>query len=124
VVLVDSSVWIAHLQSGESRLASLLATQQVLMHEMILGEVAMGSQKQREQALLLLPFLPLAPVATHQEVMALVDKHRLYARGIGYVDVHLLTSAALQPGTQLWSHDKRLAAAADQLGLAFSGALH
>ena len=94
------------------------------MHEMVLGEVAMGSEDQRKNALQLLPLLPMAQVAEHVEVMALVDQYRLYGRGVGYVDVHLLTTAVLQPGMLLWMRDKRLRAAAEQLGVAFMPVLH
>lgn len=125
MVLIDSSVWVDFLKSGgQPHLAQLLALQQVLMHEMVLGEVAMGSKHQRENALELLPFLPMALVADHLEVMALVDRHHLYGRGVGYVDMHLLTAAVLLPGTLLWTHDKRLHAAASQLGVAFTKKLH
>ena len=125
MVLIDSSVWVDFLKSGgQPQLAQLLSFQQVLMHEMVLGEVAMGSKQQRENALELLPFLPTAQVASHLEVMALVDRHHLYGRGVGYVDMHLLTAAVLVPGTTLWTHDRRLQAAASQLGVAFTKMLH
>ena len=125
MVLIDSSVWVGFLQSGhEPQLVQLLDLQEVLMHEMVLGEVAMGSEDQRKNALQLLPLLPMAQVAEHVEVMALVDQYRLYGRGVGYVDVHLLTTAVLQPGMLLWTRDKRLRAAAEQLGVAFMPVLH
>ena len=94
------------------------------MHEMVFGEVALGSENQRKNALQLLPLLPMAQVAQHVEVMALIEKHRLYGRGVGYVDIHLLTAALLQPGTRLWTRDQRLQAAAEQLGVAFIPVLH
>ncbi|MBC7608158.1 MAG: VapC toxin family PIN domain ribonuclease [Polaromonas sp.] len=120
MVLIDSSVWVSFLQSGgEPKLVQLLDLQEALMHEMVLGEVAMGSKEQRKSALELLPLLPTVQVASHSEVMTLVDKHQLYGKGVGYVDVHLLTAVVLQPGVQLWSRDKRLRAAAEQLGVAF-----
>ena len=125
MVLIDSSVWVAFLQSGvEPQLVELLRQQQVLMHEMVLGEVAMGSQQQRKNALELLPLLPMAQVASHHEVMVLIDKQRLHGWGVGYVDVHLLTTAVLQPGVQIWTRDRRLLAAAVQLGIAFAHTLH
>ena len=93
------------------------------MHEMVLGEIAMGSEQQRQNAFELLSLLPMALVASHHEVMALVDKYRLYGRGVGYVDVHLLATAVLQPGVRLWTRDKRLRAAAEQLDVTFSPAL-
>ena len=125
MVLIDSSVWVDFLRSGhEPQLVQLLGLQEVLTHEMVLGEVAMGSEDQRKNALQLLPLLPMAQVAEHVEVMALVDQYRLYGHGVGYVDVHLLTTAVLQPGILLWTRDKRLRAAARQLGVAFMPVLH
>ena len=125
MVLIDSSVWVDFLRSGhEPQLVQLLGLQEVLTHEMVLGEVAMGSNDQRKNALQLLPLLPMAQVAEHVEVMALVDQCRLYRRGVGYVDVHLLTTAVLQPGILLWTRDRRLRAAARQLGVAFMPVLH
>jgi predicted nucleic acid-binding protein len=125
MVLVDSSVWVSFLQSGsEPKLVQLLDLNEVSMHDMVFGEVAMGSNEQRKNALVLLPLLQLIEVASHVDVMKLVDKHQLYGRGIGYVDSHLLTSAVLRPGTQLWTRDKRLLAAAKQLGIAFEALAH
>ena len=45
------------------------------------------------------------------------QRHEFAGRGIGYVDLHLLASTALTPGTLLWTRDKRLAAAARELHL-------
>ena len=41
----------------------------------------------------------------------------LMGRGIGYVDAHLLASAALGGDTTLWTRDRRLAAVAEDLAL-------
>ena len=125
MVLVDSSVWVSFLQSGgEPKLVQLLDLNEVRMHDMVFGEVAMGNIEQRKNALVLLPLLPLMAVASHSEVMKLVDQHQLYGRGVGYVDVHLLTSVVLLPGTLIWTRDKRLLAAAKQLGVAFESLAH
>ncbi|MCH1999619.1 VapC toxin family PIN domain ribonuclease, partial [Achromobacter xylosoxidans] len=43
---------------------------------------------------------------------------RLFGKGIGYVDLHLLASTRLTPGAALWTRDKRLQALATTLGLA------
>lgn len=125
MVLVDSSVWVSFLQSGgEPKLVQLLDLNEVRMHDMVFGEVAMGSIEQRKNALVLLPLLPLMAVASHSEVMKLVDQHQLYVRGVGYVDAHLLTSVVLLPGTLIWTSDKRLLAVAKQLGVAFESVAH
>ncbi len=55
-------------------------------------------------------------VAESEEVMTFVERHRLMGRGVGWVDVHLLASAALE-NVLLWTADRRLAAIAQSLGV-------
>jgi hypothetical protein len=55
----------------------------------------------------------------NREVLALVRTHHLYARGIGWVDMHLLASA-LADGFFLWTADPRMHAVAEELGIAHS----
>ncbi|ANN65588.1 type II toxin-antitoxin system VapC family toxin [Bordetella bronchialis] len=117
MILVDTSVWIDHLNASEPLLASLLADGQVLVHPFVIAEIALGSVKDREAVLGALRDLPNALVATPQETLFLIEREGLYNRGIGYVDTSLLASARLQPGTTVWTRDKRLARAADELGL-------
>ena len=120
MILVDTSVWVDHLQRGNAALAQRLAHGQVLGHPFVLGELALGSLQQRASILQALQSLPAATVATDAEVLGFITTHALHGIGIGYVDVHLLAAAKLTPGTQLWTLDKRLQAAAGQLDLAFS----
>jgi hypothetical protein len=42
-------------------------------------------------------------------------------RGIGYIDVHMLTSVAFTGSAQLWAEDKPLAAVAAELELVSAG---
>lgn len=51
------------------------------------------------------------------EALDFIETHELAGRGIGYIDVHLLASAALAPGTRLWTRDRRLACIAATLDL-------
>lgn len=119
MILVDTSVWIDHLRSGEPALANVLTRGEVLMHPFILGELACGNLQNREEVLRLLGDLPAAPTATDPEVLDLIERRNLMGRGIGYIDVHLLASAALSDLGRLWTRDRRLAAAASELELAF-----
>jgi predicted nucleic acid-binding protein len=48
------------------------------------------------------------------EVLALIEHHRLMGIGIGWIDAHLLASAMLG-GIGLWTLDRRLAEAALRL---------
>jgi predicted nucleic acid-binding protein len=115
VILVDTSVWIHHLRTSDARLRELLADVQVATHPMIIGELALGTMRRRTTILSLLRNLPSAAVATHDEVLSLVERRRLFGRGLSLIDAHLLASALLRPSTRLWSRDKQLSDVSRQL---------
>jgi predicted nucleic acid-binding protein len=119
LILVDTSVWVDHLRSGDAQLAALLERGSVLMHPFVVGEIACGSLTHRAAILELLRELPTAAIAESDEVLGFIERHFLHGKGIGYVDVHLLASVALTQGASLWTRDKRLQAAADDLGCAY-----
>jgi len=118
MVLVDTSIWVAHLRLGNRKLERLLIDGEVACHQFIIGELSCGNLKNRKEILSLLKSLPLAPVLDFDEFTFFIDRHRLMGIGIGFVDVHLLASARLS-GMPLWTADKRLEAAAAQLSLDF-----
>lgn len=120
MILVDTSVWIDHLRSGEPALATALEGGQVLMHPFVLGELACGNLKNRREVLRLLGDLAAAPTATESEVRDFIERRALMGRGIGYIDVHVLASTVLADDARLWTRDRRLATAAEELELAFS----
>lgn len=117
MILVDTSVWVDHLRSTEPALVSALETGNVLTHPFVIGELACGNLRNRVEVLALLQDLPAAPVATAAEALAFIDARSLMGRGIGYVDVHLLASAALARDTRLWTRDRRLIGVASDLRL-------
>ena len=117
MILVDSSVWVDHFRQGDQRLIGLLETSQVLAHPFVIGELALGSLKNRETLLASLSELPQATTATDPEVLDFIDRNALFGVGVGYIDVHLLASTRLNAGARLWTRDKRLASVADRLGL-------
>lgn len=115
-MLVDTSVWVDHLRQGNAALARRLEGGEVHCHPFVIGELACGNLARRDEVLTWLAALPRVPEARHSEVMALLAARQLMGRGIGWVDLHLLASAIL--GRQrFWSLDKRLAAAAAELGI-------
>jgi predicted nucleic acid-binding protein len=116
MVLVDTSVWIQHFRQGEPTLVDHLSEGLVLMHPFVSGELACGNLKNRALILSDLHTLSPAKLASNTEVLQLIEDRRLWGRGLGWIDVHLLASALLSH-CGLWSLDKRLEEAATELGL-------
>jgi predicted nucleic acid-binding protein len=117
MILVDTSVWIDHINASDPMLISLLAEERVLAHPCVIGEISLGSLRDRGVVLGALLDLPRAPIATPEETFYLIEREGLFNRGIGYVDTSLLASARLQPGISIWTRDKRLKAVAEELNL-------
>ena len=118
MILVDTSVWIEHLRLAGAILTELLDDGEVLGHPFVLGELALGNLRQRDDILRVLRRLPQATSASHGEVLHLINREALFGRGIGYVDAHLLAAARLTAGSKLWTCNRRLQAVAAHLGLA------
>jgi hypothetical protein len=118
MVLVDTSVWVTHLRQGSRQLEKLLMDSEVMCHPFIIGELACGDLKNRNEIILLLQSLPMAPTIEFDEFLFFIDKNHLMGKGVGFVDVHLLASAQLT-GVPLWTANKWLKSAADQFALTF-----
>jgi predicted nucleic acid-binding protein len=118
MVLVDTSIWVTHLRQGSRQLEKFLMDAEVMCHPFIIGELACGNLKNRNEIIPLLQSLPMAPTIEFDEFLFFIDRNHLMGKGVGFVDVHLLASAQLT-GVPLWTADKRLKSAADQLALTF-----
>ena len=118
MVLVDTSVWVAHLRAGNIELESLLNDGHVVCHPFIIGEIACGKLKNRSEILSLLQALPMAKRAEHEEVMQFIENYRLMGKGLGYIDMHLLASAMLT-NVSLWTLDKRVNEVPSTLGICY-----
>ncbi len=118
MILADTSVWIDHFRAANATLGNLLGEGQVLGHPFVLGELALGNIRQRQVVLRALGELPQAVIASDDEVLGFIDREKLFGRGVGYVDTHLLAAVRLTPGAVLWAQDKRLNMVASQMGLA------
>ena len=114
MTLVDTSVWVNHLRHGNDELQGLLNEGNVLCHEFIIGELACGSLKNREEILSLLNALPRVVFAEHDEVMLFLNEKQLYGCGLGWIDLHLLASASLSKAA-LWTVDRPLQRAAERV---------
>ncbi len=120
MILVDTSVWIDHLRSPEPELVELLRTDEVLIHTMIIGELACGTFKTRAQRLRDWWALPRIAELNHDRVVSVIESRNLMGRGIGFVDAHLLCAVLSHNGTALWTRDRRLEELAQELGVVFS----
>ena len=118
-IIVDTAVWIDHIRMPDAALTELLESEVVLMHPLILGEIAMGRFKNRSAFLHELAKLNEPAVATDAEVLTFIERHRLYGLGLGYIDAHILLSARLTGDSMLWTRDKRLKAEAQAMNVAF-----
>ena len=122
-MLADSSVWVAHFRKPNRLLQSLLATDQVLCHPLIVLELACGTPPApRGRTLADLKKLRQAVISTTEETLELIERERLQDLGCGAVDMSLLASVLLSTGTLLWTVDKNLDALASRCGVAFSTA--
>lgn len=118
MVLVDTSVWIAHFRDSDTELGSLLVHDSVVCHPFIIGELACGNLKNRSEILSLLRKLPQAILADAEEVMRFIERHSLMGKGLGYIDIHILASALLTD-VPLWTLDKKLKEASTKMGIKF-----
>ena len=95
---------------------TLLEETAVLTHPFVVGELALGRLGNRKEILDLLGNLPPAKVASHDEVLTMIEQRDLAGAGIGWVDVHLL-AAALLSDASLWTLDRQLSKVARDLGV-------
>jgi len=118
MILADTSVWVQFFRRGMPAFSAALEEGSVMIHPIILGELATGNLANRKQTLAALRNLPGTKVGTVEECLEFLETHSLYGRGIGWNDVQLLASARLS-NLPLWSLDARLNAAATELGVGF-----
>ena len=116
MILVDTSVWIDHFRSRSARLAALLEAGEATTHAFVIGELACGNLRNREEILSLLETLPRSTKAGDQEVLVLLDRRQLMGCGLGLIDMHLLASCLIDR-CQLWTSDKPLKVVAADLGI-------
>jgi len=116
-VLVDTSVWVDHFRQRNEALAALLELDRVMVHPLIVGEIACGAPPQRNRTLLDLSALQPTRQASVQEVIDFIEHERLFGLGCGLVDLLLLASTLMTPDAELWTLDKRLGALANRFGV-------
>jgi hypothetical protein len=127
MILVDTSIWINHLNPQDprfsiqhsERLKTLLHDNLVLGHSMVIGELACGNLKDRKTVLTDLENLPSSSFATDDHVLSFIEEKQLMGRGIGYIDFHLLAATEMTRSAELWTLDRPLMDVANELNLAY-----
>ena len=120
MILADTSVWVDHLGARGNRLGTLLEQEQIVLHPMVIGELACGNLTDRSLVLNRLHQMPRLAAVTDEAAEVFIETYKLMGKGIGFIDVHLLAAVAAAAGARLWTRDKRLAHCAGTLGFAFS----
>jgi predicted nucleic acid-binding protein len=116
-ILADTSVWVDFLRNREAALVGPLRQGDVVLHDYVIGELALGGVSQAKLAMF--GQMRRCRSASHDEVMHLIAERGLAGRGLGYVDAHLL-AAALIGRLKLWTLDKPLRRVAQECGCALA----
>jgi predicted nucleic acid-binding protein len=117
LILADTSIWIDHLRYENKEMRKHLSRGEIVIHPFIIAELALGSLQERAKTLALLDLLPQVRVAQLNEVRLMIEARRLYNRGIGLIDAHLIASVFINPSTLLWTRDKQLRKVAEGFGV-------
>jgi predicted nucleic acid-binding protein len=114
VILVDTSVWIDFFRGRDivlrDQLAEYLENRIVMGLSTIFGELIQGAKTDDEEKTILefwntIPKLNETQLFT--EAGKLSNRYKLYSKGIGLIDCHLLAAAKLHD-LNLWTLDKKL----------------
>lgn len=116
MILADTSIWVDHLRHENPMMTSLLQERRIVLHPFVLGELAMGSLPDRTHFLGGLLLMRSLSKAADDEVLRLIENGPHHAKGLSWVDMHLLAAVLLYPGVELFTRDNRLSAAAEQYG--------
>lgn len=117
MILADTSVWISHFRRRLPSFYESLSHGQIVIHTVIIGELATGNLARRNETLAWLGRLPRVKEASPAECLTYIEQRRLFGLGLGWSDVQLLAAADLSR-SHVWSLDKKLAQVARQLRLA------
>lgn len=116
MILVDSSLWIELLRRGHARLQRALEVETIVIHDFVLGELSLGHLRKGSELIATMESLHRLAVASHDEVLMVIDKYELRGSGIGWIDAHLIASCLID-GVRLWTLDRTLVRAIGGRGL-------
>jgi hypothetical protein len=108
---------VNHFRFGDPTLARLLIDAKAGLHPFVLGELAAGSLKNRSSTLGYFASLPQSRLFAEADVHGVMESRTLWGTGLGWVDLHILTSATMS-GWMLYTADRAMIQAAHRLGIA------
>lgn len=119
-IVADTNIWVFHWRTPNRLLLDMAADGEIWSHPIVIGELSMGTLRNRERTLWDLIRLGRPPLATDAETLRMVDGRRLWGRGIGWNDAKILASVVIG-NCLLWTGDKRLDDIAAEMGVAWRG---
>ena len=75
-----------------------------------------GNISNRKEVLSLLRTLRSVDLVLDEEVFILIEGGKLFGKGLGFIDIHLLASAMIHH-VPIWTRDKSLKRIAGELGI-------
>jgi hypothetical protein len=120
MILADTSIWVDHFRRRDAELQRQLLQNDIATHPFIVTELALGSLPDRHKTLADLALLPQVKLAHIDEVRSMIESRKLFRKGLGFVDAHLIAATLIAPGTLLWSRDKRLRSIAQTMGISYA----
>jgi predicted nucleic acid-binding protein len=82
MILADSSIWIDHFRSPSHDLEFAIRSNGILVHRMLVGELALGWVPDRINMLTLLQAMPMIGDVPDDDLMMFVEHHQLISVGI------------------------------------------
>lgn len=119
-VLVDTPIWIDHLQRGDVMLRRLLLADAVCTATPVLGELVAGNLPNRRRTLADLWLMPRLEEPPVEQVFDWIETHRLGGKGLSWVDCLLLVTAEWNE-VPIYTRDRVLARFAADRKLSFVG---
>lgn len=116
MILADTSIWAEFFRQRRPAFAQALEQGVIILHPVVIGELAMGNLPRRAETLHLLQAMPRAAMASFAECLEMVQREHLFGMGIGWSDAQILASVRLAD-VQLWTLDKPLRKAALHLAI-------
>ena len=118
MIIVDTPVWVHHFRKSNEELGELLDDGDIMIHPFVIGELALGQLRNRAEIISLMEKLPQAPTLTQNDLLTLIENHKLWGSGIGWVDLNILGSSLITD-TLVWTLDKSLMRTCQKLDCCF-----